>query len=59
MKGFSSSMDDQLADGVVSHIEGFLLYLAAHVEEKGTVGVHEPPLDDAAGWPRRSDRYTV
>jgi hypothetical protein len=59
MKGFSSGMDSQLADGVVSHIEGFSFYLAAHGEETGTAGLHEPPLDDAAGWPRRFGRYTV
>jgi hypothetical protein len=58
MKGFSSNMDNQLADGVVSHIEGSLLYLVAPVEEPGTAGLHEPPLD-AAGWPGRSGRYTV
>jgi hypothetical protein len=58
MKGFSSNMDNQLADGVVSHIEGSLLYLVAPVEEPGTAGLHELPLD-AAGWPGRSGRYTV
>jgi hypothetical protein len=56
MKGFSSSMDNQLPDGVVSHIEGSLLYLADPVEEPGTASLHEPPLD-AAGWPGRSGRY--
>ena len=58
MKGFSSSMDNQLADGVVSHIEGSLLYLVAPVEEPGTAGLHEPPLD-AAAWPERFCQYTV
>jgi hypothetical protein len=51
-------MDNRLADGVVSHIEGSLLYLADPVEGPGTAGLHEPPLD-AAGWPGRSGRYTV
>lgn len=63
MKGFSSSMDNQLADGVVSHIEGSLLYLAAPVGRKQPVctshhlmmrqeGVREP------GAPAYND-YTI
>jgi hypothetical protein len=51
-------MDNPLTDGVASHIEGSLLYLADPVEEPGTAGVHEPPLDEV-GWPGRSGRYTV
>ena len=37
-------MDNQLVAGVVSHIEGSLLYLAALVEEPGTAGLHEHHL---------------